>query len=319
MTCIPGRTIPAMGAVAPFVSVRRRTRLQRRCLEAIAYGDLFDYPFSAGEVHRYLPGERTSLDAVRQAISDASHDGCLSEVRGFVTLRDREALVDVRQHRAGVAARLWPFAERYGRAIARLPFVRMVAVTGALAIDNVDEEADIDFLVVTEPDRLWLCRALVIAIVRQAARQGVQLCPNYFLSARALSLTDRSLFTAHELVQMRPMAGHEMYAHLRRANSWSDDFLPNARHRGLVIEDDRPPRPWWSVLGERLGRSSAGGCVDRWEMRRKQRKFATRGPSPEIAFTGDCCKGHFEGHGQRILAAYEDRLRRLDSLVGQSG
>lgn len=308
-----------IAATAPFVSVRQTRSLQRRCLEAIAYGDLFDYPLTAAEVHRYLPGERTSLDAVRQAISDASQDGRLFESGGFVTLRNRDALVAVRQRRAGVAARLWPFAERYGRAIGRLPFVRMVAVTGALAIDNVDEGADIDFLVVTDEHRLWLCRALVIALVRRAAQQGVLLCPNYFLSTRALSLTDRSLFTAHELVQMRPMAGHEMYEWLRCVNPWSDDFLPNASHRVPVPADDRTGRPWWSALGERLGRSSAGAYVDRWEMRRKQRKFATRGASPEIAFTADCCKGHFEGHGQRILAAYENRLRRLDLAWGQSG
>jgi hypothetical protein len=37
-----------------------------------------------------------------------------------------------------VASRMWPQAARYAQAIARLPFVRLVALTGALTMDNVD-------------------------------------------------------------------------------------------------------------------------------------------------------------------------------------
>ena len=63
-------------------------------------------------------------------------------------------------------------AVRYGLTIARLPFVRMVAVPGALTMDNVEPGDDVDYLIVTAPDRLWLCRAVVIElVVKPAARR----------------------------------------------------------------------------------------------------------------------------------------------------
>jgi hypothetical protein len=205
----------------------------------------------------------------------------------------------------------------------------MVAVTGALAIDNVEPQADIDYLIVTEPGRLWLCRALVIAVVRRAARQGVVLCPNYFLSERAVALNDHSLFTAHELLQMVPVAGPETYRQMIAANAWSTTFLPNARplaplsgvaveavppgeigrRRPTMVRDLEPSR--WRTMAESLARLPPGGMVDRWEMRRKLRRFAARGITAEVAFNADCCKGHFEGHGQRIMAAYQERLRGI--------
>ena len=104
----------------------------------------------------------------------------------------------------------------------------MVAVTGSLAVNNVDAAADIDFLIVTEIGRLWLCRAMIIMLVKLAAKRGVWLCPNYFLSTRALHFDDRNLFSAHEIVQMVPISGRRVFRQLLEENQWVTDFLPNA-------------------------------------------------------------------------------------------
>src|SRR6185437_13782883 len=134
----------------------------------------------------------------------------------------------VRLQREALAARFWPRAQRYGRMIASLPFVRMVAVTGELAMDNVRDTSDIDFFIVTEHRRLWLCRLFVLSIVHVAARFGYTVCPNYLLSERSLAITERDLYSAHEVVQMVPLSGLDVYKQFRLANKWVYEFLPNA-------------------------------------------------------------------------------------------
>ena len=127
-----------------------------------------------------------------------------------------------------LSRRLWEQAQFYADWIARLPFVRMVALTGSLAAGNAEDGADIDYLIVTEPGRLWSCRASILGVVYWAARRGVRLCPNYLLSENALALKDRSPYAARELVQMAPLYGLDTFYQMRTANPWVETYLPNA-------------------------------------------------------------------------------------------
>jgi hypothetical protein len=204
---------------------------------------------------------------------------------------------------------MMPTALAYGRRIAGLPFVRMVGLTGALAVRNAGETDDLDYLIVTEPGRVWTARLFVIALVRLAALRGFELCPNYFLSTGALSLDDRSIFTARELAQMVLISGASVYDRLRGANAWADAMLPNAggppEPRPRSTDPDKRPGPAERVLGGRAGRR-----LERWEMDRKIRKFS-RGAalSAETAFDDRRVQGHFNRYRMRTLEAFERRKR----------
>jgi hypothetical protein len=239
---------------------------------------------------------------------------------GYVALPGRDGLFALRARREQVAASQWPAARRYAHWLALTPFVRMVAVTGALAVNNVEAADDIDLFVITQPGRLWLCRALVILLVRLAALAGDELCPNYFLSEQRLALDDRTLFAAREVTQMAPLYGPTVYWRIRQINGWVDDFLPQAgappqpnHYRGPHGEAWIEPAPWeraFKRAAEALLGGALGTRLERWEMQRKIHKFNAmaqrRGGS--VVFTADICKGHFDRHDQRILREFEAEL-----------
>lgn len=284
--------------------------LQRAGLLSVAYADIFDYPLTAGEIHRTC-GVKASFNEVYAGIHNFRF---LSQTGEFYTLPGREALVPVRVRREAISARLWPHAVRYGNAIASLPFVRMVAVTGSLAVNNTESRADIDYLLVTEPGHLWTCRALVLALGRLAARQGFNLCPNYLVTTHALEFRDQNLYVAHELVQMVPLSGLDVYAGIRRQNAWVADFLPNA--------DGIPPVPVTVIstvpnsrlrpIFEAALRTPPGAWFERWEMDRKVRKLSReQGSSGESAFSADVCKGHDQRHQARTQQLLDSKVSRL--------
>mgnify|MGYP003617646172 CR=1 FL=1 len=296
---------------------------EQAIVNTVSYVDAFDYPLTLAEIHRYLVQVPLSADGLEHILDQGRLVPARLSVRnGLYMLPGREDLALLRRERQQVSARLWPAAIRYGLLISRMPFVRMVAVTGSLAVNNVDAREDIDYLVVTADDHLWVSRAFVLLLVRWAARRGLELCPNYFLSERALRFGEQNLYTAHEVTQMVPLFGQPVYDALRLVNSWTHRYLPNA---------SGPPTPPSQVgaVQQQAGRQPArelleaafatppGRWLDRWEMTRKISKFQrVYYDSQEANFTADICKGHFNQHQQRAIEAYARRVAsRSDELT----
>jgi hypothetical protein len=298
-------------------------------LSTLAYADVFDYPLTIGQLHRYLIGMKISWQHLQTVLSNGHMAASqIGRVSGFYTLAGRESIVETRMQRAKYSAQLWTKASSYGNLIARLPFVRMVAVTGALAMNNarpgksLPREAqtggltgaqhgdDIDYLIVTAPGRLWLCRAIVIALVRLAALRGDIICPNYFLTEKALTFAQQTLYTAHELVQMVPLSGRRVYERIRKINEWSNMFLPNAEGQHLSWKD----KDFAALIpfAESAPLSPIAAWLERWEMNRKVKRFQGQVKvGAEVSFCADWCKGHFDGHGEKTRQAFVNRLQEL--------
>jgi len=282
-------------------------------LQALAYADVFDWPLSMDEVHRYLPVSATRPEVVAAIWS--AHLAGRVEVRGdLVCLRNRDGLIARRHELEANAAALWPHAVRFGRIMSRLPGVRFVAVTGSLAVGAPAAGADVDLFLVTVDGRLWLTRALAIAVVRWARLRRVVLCPNFIVTTSALRLDDRDAFTAHELMQLVPLHGPDLYDELLASNGWYRDHLPNhhGHHGAAELAGGRLRR-----LGERLLCHRAVLPLERWEMDRKIARLDADHDdgSTEVRFDATTCKGHFEGHRRRVLAAYESRLRHVREMT----
>ena len=285
--------------------------LLRSVFHTLAYADVFDYPLTAHEVYRYLASVNASFEDVNQALAD---EGFFSKVENYYTLRGREEIVGIRKRRAEVGNRLWPKAVRYGRLIASLPFVRMVALTGSLAMKNADEGNDIDYMIVTAPNHLWTCRALALLVARLAKLEGVNLCPNYLITTNGLALNERSLYVAHELAQMIPLSGMEIYDEMRRLNNWMVDYLPNSLIVSEIPEGVNlvQKRPLIQRVLEILFQLPFANWFENWEMKRKiVRLTHEQSLNFESFFSADVCKGHIDRHKHKTELAIQEKLKQI--------
>ena len=162
------------------------SELDLAIVSALAYADVFDYPLTVAQIHRYLVRTPATMAQVEAALAcDPWLASRVERHEDLVCLRGRSASITLRRERAGYARDLWRSGRIFGSLAAHLPYVRMVAVIGSLTMDNVrSPRDDIDLFIVTAPGRVWLGRAL--GVHRPGAACGIaphrplpELCPQH--------------------------------------------------------------------------------------------------------------------------------------------
>lgn len=287
----------------------------REVLKPIFYADIFDYPLTFDEIYKFLEFEATR-EQVKELLDQAVKTKQIVFVDGYYSLADKPHLAATRRERWIVSQRLWSKAIQYGRWIASMPFVRMVSITGSLAVDNPrDDVDDIDYLIVTQAKRLWLCRALIILLVKYGHRRGVYLCPNYIITQNVLYFEDNNLFAAREMLQMIPLYGKESYLEMRHLNDWVTDYLPQGEILNLEeVDDDLPTLQNFLkyagefILGGWLG-DLCEKILQKIQITKHTRQLKQRGAVDKVIFTADVCKGHYDGHNGKIMDAYQQRVQ----------
>ena len=283
-----------------------QSELSQAVLQAILYSDVFDYPLTAPQVYHYLPGILTSYDDVSQVLNA---DPRFSKKGKYYTLVGREGIVSIHEQREVHSKQLLPFALKYGHLIGCLPFIRMVALTGSLAVMNVSRNADFDYMLVTQPGRLWTARAFVLLFGRFTNFFGHTICPNLIVSENSLVWHQHDLYSAHELCQMIPISGGDVYHKLMKLNDWIHDFLPNTHMESsskLLEKFSKLQKFLEFLLGGRLG-----DLFDHWEMNRKVARFSRQaGFGEETIFNSDMCQGNFEHHRKGTEEELEQRISK---------
>ena len=280
--------------------------LERAILETLAYSDVFDYPLTIDELHCFLTASAT-IEEVRDRVIDM---GQVSSTRGYYFLTGRSEIVDIRIQRKENSRKAYRRAMFYGRILGRLPFIRMVALTGSLAMLNLSKNRDMDYMLVVKSGRVWTARAIALLLARVMRLFGDVICPNVIVSENALEWRERNLYTAREFAQMIPVSGEDVFRHLRVVNLLAEDFLPN--HVILRETKDIGGGNAIQFILEFLLNNKLGNLFESWEMNRKIARFQKlAGYGTETNFSADVCQGNFDHHGLWTLKAYKERLESL--------
>lgn len=138
----------------------------------------------------------------------------------------------------------WRIAKRISRLISFLPYVRMVAITGSLALHTTSYGSDIDVLIIARHGHIWTVRALVSALLhilksrRHGQRIQDRICLNHFVADSNLALRPLNLFSAHIFATMiRAWGKDEAQGALDAQNlNWARSYFPHLRTHGAISE-----------------------------------------------------------------------------------
>lgn len=208
--------------------------LQQSILATLAYHDIFDYPLTAAEIHQYIIGRFTSRKVLTDKINLLVGIKLISEKKGYYFLKGRLKIVSLRKQRQRFSKAKIKRAYFFAKVLKMIPTVKLVAISGALAMQNSHREDDIDLVLICAKNRLWTTRFLVnlslLPFKRDVRSQKItdRACLNVFIDESALAIKPQSLYLAHEICQMKPIWDRDgTYQRFISANKWVYKFLPN--------------------------------------------------------------------------------------------
>lgn len=292
--------------------------MEKAILKTLAYADIFDYPLKESEVKKWLIGKKVVDDSYfRETLTRLVEQGRTSSQAEYYFLPGRAHLVTVRRRRKKASLQKIKLAEKVADRLKLIPLIKMVALSGALAMENAREEDDADLMIVTAPDRLWLTRVPTILLTElfadrrrpQDTRFANKICLNVFLDEGALGIEiqDQDIYFAHEVAQLRPLWDRGgVYRRFIEENSWIAEFLPNWQWESPKDGQRKPtpPRPLNLPLINTLN-----SLLERLAYTTQLRYMAKRRTREEVSAR----RAFFHPFDYRAhtLAEYQKRLKKL--------
>jgi hypothetical protein len=198
---------------------------------SIFYHNIFDYPLTFADLIKWNTSENFSSEIIDKQISSRG---------GYYFLKGRESLIYKRGFRERISARKMEIAKKASKILSLVPSIKMVAVTGSLAMKNSVEDSDVDLMIITRKGNLWTTRAFAYIVIHAFGlrirrpndlREKDKLCLNLWIDESDLTWEkkDRNIYTAHEIAQILPLVNRdETYEKFLRENAWILKFWPNA-------------------------------------------------------------------------------------------
>jgi len=280
-------------------------------LRSVVYASLFDYPLTLEQLQQALIGVGADQDSIARWWRTSELLQSTIESRdGLFFPAGRSDLIATRSRREGVSRTLLERDQRILALISRMPFVRMVALSGSLAHLNAEGSADLDLFMITAPGRVWSV-TLAVLVVSRVFGWRRHLCLNYVISENTMKIVPEDLFTANQIIHLRPTYGRDVFARFLDTNQFVRNVYPNfeltnelkaSRGQGLKSTVEKLLSIGLAPLAERFARSFYG-----WHLRRKSASWQSR---DEVRLEPECLKLHTSSHRIQTLKKFDSAMHR---------
>lgn len=282
--------------------------LEKRVFATVAYYSINDYPLSFTEILKFLASsEKPNISSLSSVVDRLRERGKIAALSGFYFLPGQEQLVRKRIAKQKLAIKKRRLLKKIINRIKYLPFVRLICLSGSFNIDNSKENSDFDFLVVTQRERLWLCRTLLIIATflfgrrRHGQKTKDRACLNCFIDEDWLEISPKTkphdFHAAQEYARLVPLIENQLaiFDRFRKNNLWIKDFIGKfpwpLEDNFFKIEIGGFTRAI-QFLNAGLIEALGGNRLEKWLGRWEGRRIKAQAPTDQIFCSNHCLMLH---------------------------
>lgn len=212
------------------------TNLQINLYKTLAFFDIFEYPLTLLELHKWLWESNNSISEVQTAAAVMPQ---IEKKNGFYFLKGKEKHIATRQKRYLIAEEKFKKRKFILRLLCLLPRVKMLAICNSLAFSNARNQSDIDIFIITDKNKVWTGRFFTAGLVSFFRLRPTKnktkntLCLSFFadsehLNMKKLQCLPNDIYLKYWITQIFPLydAG-DYFNRFVAANTWLKKILPN--------------------------------------------------------------------------------------------
>ena len=302
------------------MQILENTDIQLSLLKSLIYFDIFSYPLYEEEIYMYCDIPDLDVELARKSLEGLKQKGLIHKDRDLYYLGKESNKIDQRLEGNRLASIRIKTARKYAAIIANFPFVRGVFISGSLSKNFMTPKSDIDFFIITQPGKLWLCRMLLTLFKKIFLLNSYRnFCINYFIDTNSLSIPDRNAYTANETAFLIPMYNYKLYLEFMELNNWYREYFPHILERSEehVI---RPLKAKWAM--ERIFDNKIGERLDEWcyllttkYLRTRFKNFDKDKFDLSLRSKKNVSKHHPNDFQGKVLKIYTERITELEKLA----
>jgi hypothetical protein len=284
----------------------------------LLYFDIFHYPLNKAELSMAVENARE----LEEALEELKESKIISEQDGWFFISGKKYTKRLSERSDSDHA--FRKARRYASLISKFPFVKGVYISGSLSKDWADDTTDVDYFIITSPQRLWICRTLLILYKKIFLLNSRKyFCLNYFIDTANLEIQEKNIFTATEISFLKPVINETLYDDFMAANSWIKRYyFQKYPDKSNLVSTKKPIL---KQMAENMLKGNLGEQLDIWSMKKTlgfwRKKFpAMPGNEFEINFKSDrtISKHHPSGFQKRVLEELELKIKEFEKATSIS-
>lgn len=295
-------------------------KIENSILKVLVYFDLFRYPLTPGEIISFLEQPAGGKE-FNEALDHLLRSQKIFKLDEFYSLQNDRSLALRRKKGNEQAAFLLAKAGQIANFLYKFPYVRGVGVSGSVSKNFADENADIDYFIITKANRLWVARTFLhlfkkIPLVKN---RHLHYCMNYFVDEADLVIEEKNIYTATEVFTLIPVAGNGSMKTFFETNTWSCHYFPN-RSLPSVKAELKKHNWWFKTLAEFFFNTKLGDWLDnyfldlttrRWKRKEDEHRLNTKGERMGLKTGKHCSKPNPIFFHDWFMKTYEEKLGKV--------
>lgn len=212
--------------------------LETAIIKTLCYFDIFRYPLTDFEVHKWLWENKASLIDVQAKLHQLAEGGKITHKDGLYFLPGNEVYIFERRKKYLQADKKYKKLKRIISLLQAVPFIRFVGACNTMHILDFKDTSDLDVFIIVEKNRMWTARLLTTILTaligqwRHGTRIKDKVCLSFYVTTSELNLKSITLkedpYLVYWISFVVPLLDRDTYSKFWNENKWIQRHIPNS-------------------------------------------------------------------------------------------